>query len=51
MYLRQFGVHACSPASEVAEPEEEILADLSSRFTDVITLMDFDYTESRWLML
>ena len=44
MCLRQFGVHACSPASEVAEPEEKILADLSSRFTDVVTLMDFDYT-------
>ena len=44
MCLRQFGIHACSPASEVAEPEEKILADLSTRFYDVVTLMDFDYT-------
>ena len=45
MCLRQFGVHVRSPASEVAEPEEKI-RQIYHRFTDVITLMDFDQ-ESR----
>ena len=47
MCLKQFGVAACSPASEVVEPEPEVIEDLSTRYEHILSLMDFDYTGIR----
>jgi len=47
MCLKQFGISACSPASEVVEPEPEVMEDLSTRYEHILSLMDFDYTGVR----
>jgi hypothetical protein len=44
MCLKQFNIDACAPASEVIEPDEEIMLDLLDRFYKVVSLMDFDLT-------
>ena len=44
MCLRQFGIHACSPSSEVVEPDPKVIENLNTKFDYLVSLMDFDYT-------
>ena len=47
MCLKQFGIHACAPSSEVVEPDPKVIKNLSTKFDHLVSLMDFDYTGIR----